>query len=49
MADKCMHYHSYYQNKFELRKGILPDVEWLFPRLLIIPLIHEIIILLLDF
>ncbi len=33
-----IHYHSYYQNKFGLREGILPNVEWLFPRLLTIPL-----------
>jgi len=33
-----VHYHSYYQNKFGLKKGILPNVEWLFPRLLTIPL-----------
>lgn len=33
-----VHYHSYYQNKFGLKKGILPKVEWLFPRLLTIPL-----------
>lgn len=33
-----VHYHSYYKNKFNLRKGILPNVEWLFPRLLTIPL-----------
>lgn len=33
-----VHYHSYYKNKFGLREGILPNVEWLFPRLLTIPL-----------
>ncbi len=33
-----VHYHSYYQNKFGLNKNILPNVEWLFPRLLTIPL-----------
>jgi len=33
-----VHYHSFYQNKFGLKKGILPNVEWLFPRLLTIPL-----------
>lgn len=33
-----VHYHSYYENKFGLKKGILPNVEWLFPRLLTIPL-----------
>lgn len=33
-----IHYHSFYQNKFGLKKGILPNVEWLFPRLLTIPL-----------
>lgn len=31
-------YHSYYQNHFGLKKGILPRVEELFPRLLTIPL-----------
>lgn len=33
-----VHYHSYYQNKFGFKKGILPNVEWLFPRILTIPL-----------
>lgn len=33
-----VHYHSFYQNKFGLKKGILPKVEWLFPRLLTIPI-----------
>ncbi len=33
-----IHYHSYYQKKFNLKKGILPNVEWLFPRVLTIPL-----------
>lgn len=33
-----VHYHSYYRKKFGLKKGILPNVEWLFPRLLTIPL-----------
>jgi UDP-4-amino-4,6-dideoxy-N-acetyl-beta-L-altrosamine transaminase len=33
-----VHYHSFYQNKFGLKKGILPNVEWLYPRLLTIPL-----------
>ena len=33
-----VHYHSYYQKKFGLKKGILPNVEWLYPRLLTIPL-----------
>ena len=33
-----VHYHSYYQRNFGLKKGILPKVEWLFPRLLTIPL-----------
>ncbi|MFW9988899.1 MAG: UDP-4-amino-4,6-dideoxy-N-acetyl-beta-L-altrosamine transaminase [Candidatus Odinarchaeota archaeon] len=33
-----VHYHSYYMNKFGLSKGILPNVEWLFPRVLTIPL-----------
>jgi len=36
-----VHYHSYYQNKFGLKKGLLPKVEWLFPRLLTIPLFHK--------
>ncbi|MFX0142253.1 MAG: DegT/DnrJ/EryC1/StrS family aminotransferase, partial [Candidatus Hodarchaeota archaeon] len=33
-----VHYHSFYQNKFGLKEGILPNVEWLYPRLLTIPL-----------
>ncbi len=33
-----VHYHSFYYEKFGLRKGILPKVENLFPRLLTIPL-----------
>jgi dTDP-4-amino-4,6-dideoxygalactose transaminase len=33
-----VHYHSFYQKYFGLKKGILPNVEWLFPRLLTIPL-----------
>lgn len=33
-----VHYHSYYQRNLNLKKGILPNVEWLFPRLLTIPL-----------
>ena len=33
-----VHYHSYYHNKFGLKKGILPNVEWLFPQILTIPL-----------
>lgn len=33
-----VHFHSYYQEKFGLKKGILPNVEWLYPRLLTIPL-----------
>lgn len=36
-----VHYHSYYQNNFGLKKGILPNVEWLYPRLLTIPLFHS--------
>lgn len=36
-----VHYHSYYRKKFGLKKGILPNVEWLFPRLLTIPLFHK--------
>ncbi len=33
-----VHYHSYYQNRFNLKKGILPKVESIYPRLLTIPL-----------
>jgi len=33
-----VHYHSYYQNHFGLKKGILPNVERLFPKILTIPL-----------
>ena len=33
-----VHYHSFYQKNFGYKKGILPNVEWLFPRLLTIPL-----------
>ncbi len=33
-----VHYHSYYKNKLGLKKGSLPHVEWLYPRLLTIPL-----------
>ena len=33
-----VHYHSYYQRKFGLKRGILPKIEWLFPRLLTIHL-----------
>ena len=33
-----IHYHSYYQDHFGLKKGILPNVEWLYPRLLTIPI-----------
>ena len=33
-----IHYHSYYKKKFNLHKGILPNIEWLFPRLLTIPI-----------
>ena len=33
-----VHYHSFYRKNFNLIKGILPNVEWLFPRLLTIPL-----------
>jgi len=36
-----VHYHSYYQEKFGLKRGILPNVEWLFPRILTIPLFHK--------
>ena len=33
-----VYYHSFYKNKFGLKKGILPNVEWLYPRLLSIPI-----------
>lgn len=33
-----VHYHTYYQENFGLKKGILPIVEHLFPRILTIPL-----------
>ena len=33
-----VHFHSYYRNKFGLTKGILPNVEWLFPQLITIPI-----------
>ena len=33
-----VHYHSYYINKFGLKRGNLPNVEWLYPRILTIPL-----------
>jgi UDP-4-amino-4,6-dideoxy-N-acetyl-beta-L-altrosamine transaminase len=33
-----VHYHSYYQKKYGLKKGILPNVESLFPRIITIPL-----------
>ncbi len=36
-----VHYHSYYQGKFGLKSGILPKVEWLYPRLITIPLFHK--------
>jgi len=36
-----VHYHSYYQTKFRLKKGILPNVEMLFPRIITIPLFHK--------
>ena len=36
-----VHYHSYYQKKFGLKKGMLPKVEDLYPRLLTIPLFHK--------
>ncbi len=36
-----VHYHSYYKEKFNLSKGILPNVEWIFPRILTIPLHHS--------
>ena len=33
-----VHYHSYYVQNYGLKKGILPNVEWLFPRILTIPI-----------
>jgi len=33
-----VHYHSFYRNQFGLNKGILLNVERLFPRLLTIPI-----------
>jgi len=33
-----VHFHSFYQKRFNFREGILPNVEWLFPRILTIPL-----------
>ena len=33
-----VHYHSFYKNKFGLKKGSLPTTEWLYPRILTIPL-----------
>ncbi len=33
-----VHYHSYYQIKYGLKKGILPNVEWLYPRIITIPI-----------
>lgn len=33
-----VHYHSYYREKFGYRKGLLSNVEWLYPRILTIPL-----------
>ncbi|MFX1288061.1 MAG: UDP-4-amino-4,6-dideoxy-N-acetyl-beta-L-altrosamine transaminase [Promethearchaeota archaeon] len=33
-----VHYHSFYQSNFGFKQGILPNVEWLYPRLLTIPL-----------
>jgi UDP-4-amino-4,6-dideoxy-N-acetyl-beta-L-altrosamine transaminase len=36
-----IHYHSYYQEKFGLKRGILPNVEWLFPKIITIPLFHK--------
>lgn len=36
-----VHYHTYYQEKFGLKKGMFPNVEWLFPHLLTIPLSHS--------
>ena len=37
-----VHYHSFYQNKFGLKQGMLPNVEWLYPRLITIPLFSKI-------
>lgn len=36
-----VHYHSYYQEKFGLKKGILPNVEELFPRIISIPIFQK--------
>jgi UDP-4-amino-4,6-dideoxy-N-acetyl-beta-L-altrosamine transaminase len=33
-----VHYHSFYIKKYGLKKGILPNTEYIFPRLLTIPL-----------
>jgi len=33
-----VHYHSFYKTNFGLKQGLLPNVEWLYPRLLTIPL-----------
>jgi UDP-4-amino-4,6-dideoxy-N-acetyl-beta-L-altrosamine transaminase len=38
-----VHYHSYYQNKYGLKKGKLPKVEWLYPRILTIPIFPKMI------
>ncbi len=36
-----VHYHTYYQKKYGLTKGILPNVEELFPRIITIPLFQK--------
>ena len=36
-----IHYHSYYKKKFKLEKGILPNVEELFPKIITIPLFQK--------
>jgi len=33
-----VHYHSFYQEKLKIQKGDLQNVEWLFPRVLSIPI-----------
>ncbi|MBN1800514.1 MAG: UDP-4-amino-4,6-dideoxy-N-acetyl-beta-L-altrosamine transaminase [Candidatus Lokiarchaeota archaeon] len=33
-----VHYHSFYQKNFGYKIGMLPNVEWLFPRILSIPI-----------
>ena len=36
-----IHYHSYYNKKFKLKKRILPNVEELFPKIITIPLFQK--------